>query len=299
MSNYHLPVMLPQCLQALQINPSGTYVDVTFGGGGHSKAILAQLGLSGRLIAFDQDPDAWKNAPNDDRFTLVQHNFRYLKRFLRYHEALPVDGILADLGISSHQIDAPERGFAHRFEADLDMRMSKTEGFSARDFLNQADEKELKRVFKEYGEVDKPGLLASKLIAYRSQEPIQSTHQLKSVLESMAKKGQENKFSSQVFQAIRIHINDELSALQNMLLQTAEVLKPGGRLVIMSYHSLEDRLVKHYLNSGNFEGKEQKDFYGNRIRPYDPDGRAVHATEEEISGNSRARSAVLRVGVKR
>lgn len=299
MSNYHLPVMLPQCLQALQINPSGTYVDVTFGGGGHSKAILAQLGPSGRLIAFDQDPDAWKNAPNDDRFTLVQHNFRYLKRFLRYHEAMPVDGILADLGISSHQIDAPERGFAHRFEADLDMRMSKTEGFSARDFLNQADEKELKRVFKEYGEVDKPGLLASKLIAYRSQEPIQSTHQLKSVLESMAKKGQENKFFSQVFQAIRIHINDELSALQNMLLQTAEVLKPGGRLVIMSYHSLEDRLVKHYLNSGNFEGKEQKDFYGNRIRPYDPDGRAVHATEEEISGNSRARSAVLRVGVKR
>lgn len=298
MSNYHVPVMLNECLDGLNINPGGTFVDVTFGGGGHSRALLELL-ENGRLIAFDQDDDAQANALEDPRFTLVNHNFRYLKRFLRYENALPVNGILADLGISSHQIDEPERGFAHRFDAELDMRMNRQAGPSAADLVNDYPEEELQRVFRWYGELYNARAIASTLGAARAKGPIKTTMELKSVLHRYAPRGKENQFYSQVFQALRIEVNGELDVLKEFLTQTLDVLAPGGRLVVMSYHSLEDRLVKNFIQTGDFEGKDERDLYGNRNRPLEPVGKAIKASNAEIEMNPRARSARLRIAEKK
>lgn len=298
MSNYHLPVMLNECLEGLNINPGGTYVDVTFGGGGHSRALLERL-QAGRIIAFDQDDDAQTNALDDPRFTLVNHNFRYLKRFLRFHEVIPVDGILADLGISSHQIDEPERGFAHRFNAPLDMRMNRQAGPSAGDIIRDYPEEELQRVFRWYGELYNARSLASTIAAARVKGPINTTGELKSVLHRFAPRGKESQFYSQVFQALRIEVNGELDVLREFLTQSIDVLKEGGRLVVMSYHSLEDRLVKNFMQTGDFEGKDNRDLFGNRIRPLEPVGKAIKASSEEIEKNPRARSARLRIAEKK
>lgn len=297
MSNYHVPVMLKECLYGLHINPGGTFVDVTFGGGGHSRAILEQL-ETGRLIAFDQDDDAQANALEDPKFTLVNHNFRYLKRFLRYHEVIPVDGILADLGISSHQIDEAERGFAHRFDAELDMRMNRKSGMSAADLVNEAAEEDLQRIFRLYGELNNARGIASTIGAARAKKPVNTTGELKEVLARFAPRGKENQFYSQVFQALRIEVNDELAVLREFLEQSVDVLKEGGRLVVMSYHSLEDRLVKNFIQTGDFEGKDTRDVFGNMIRPLKPVGKAIKASNDEIDINSRARSARLRIAEK-
>jgi 16S rRNA (cytosine1402-N4)-methyltransferase len=297
MSNYHVPVMLNECLEGLHITPGGTFVDVTFGGGGHSMAILEQL-KTGRLIAFDQDDDALANAPKDPRFTLVNHNFRFLKRFLRHEKAIPVDGILADLGISSHQIDVPERGFAHRFDADLDMRMNRSAGLSAADMLNSLDEEALRLLFKNYGELHNAKSLASTIVAVREKKKFTTTSDLKTALQRFAPRGKENQFYSQVFQALRIEVNGELVALKELLIQSVEVLRAGGRLVVMSYHSLEDRLVKNFMQTGNFEGTESKDLYGNKIRPLVPIGKTIKAGDEELIINPRSRSARLRIAEK-
>jgi len=298
MSNYHIPVMLNECLDGLNITPGGTFVDVTFGGGGHSRALLERL-ETGRLIAFDQDDDALANTLDDPKFTLVNHNFRYLKRFLRYEEALPVDGILADLGISSHQIDVPERGFAHRFDAALDMRMNRQAGPSAAALVNDYPEEELQRVFRWYGELYNARGIASTIGAARAKGPINTTMELKSVLHRYAPRGKENQFYSQVFQALRIEVNGELDVLKEFLTQSVDVLAPGGRLVVMSYHSLEDRLVKNFMQTGDFEGKDERDLYGNRNRPLEPVGKAIKASNAEIEINSRARSARLRIAEKK
>lgn len=297
MSNYHVPVMLKECLDGLHINPGGTFVDVTFGGGGHSRAILEQL-ETGRLIAFDQDDDAQANALDDPKFTLVNHNFRYLKRFLRYHEVIPVDGILADLGISSHQIDEAERGFAHRFDAELDMRMNRKSGMSAADLVNEAAEEDLQRIFRLYGELNNARGIASTIGAARAKKPVNTTGELKEVLARFAPRGKENQFYSQVFQALRIEVNEELAVLREFLEQSVDVLKEGGRLVVMSYHSLEDRLVKNFIQTGDFEGKDTRDVFGNMIRPLKPVGKAIKASNDEIDINSRARSARLRIAEK-
>ena len=259
---YHQPALLHECIEGLGINPSGVYADLTFGGGGHSREILAKLNADGRLLAFDQDEDAISNAIDDARFTLVNENFRYLKNFLRLHKAFPVDGILADLGISSHQIDTPERGFATRFEGPLDMRMARNQGITASDMVNTYPEEKLLSVFKLYGEISNARQLAAKIVEARIK-PITTTGELKEAIKSCMPPNYENKYLAQVFQAIRIEINDEMGALQAMLKQCADALKPGGRLVVISYHSLEDRLVKNYIKAGNLEGELQKDFYGN------------------------------------
>lgn len=298
MSNYHIPVMLNECLQGLNINPGGTFVDVTFGGGGHSRAILEKLN-TGRLIAFDQDDDAQANALDDPKFTLINHNFRYLKRFLRHENALPVDGILADLGISSHQIDEPERGFAHRFDAALDMRMNRKAGPSAADVVMTYAEEELQRVFRWYGELYNAKSIASTIGAARAKGPIRTTGELKSVLHRFAPRGKENQFYSQVFQALRIEVNGELEVLREFLEQSLDVLRVGGRLVVMSYHSLEDRLVKNFMQTGDFEADDTRDLFGNRIRPFEPIGKAIKASAEEIERNPRARSARLRIAEKK
>jgi len=292
---YHNPVMLNECIDGLAINPEGIYVDVTFGGGGHAQAILNKL-TTGRLIAFDQDTDALKNTIDDSRFTLINQNFKYLINFLRLYKALPVDGILADLGVSSYQIDQPERGFSTRFDADLDLRMNRQSGITASQVLNTYSIEDLKKIFVDFGELRNAYKIALKIDMFRTTESLNTTAQLKEILTPLAERGRENKFFARVFQALRIEVNGELEALKEMLLQTQKVLKPGGRLVVMSYHSLEDRLVKNYMRSGNFEGIIQKDFYGNPISPLKPITRKpVIASEEETIENSRARSAKLRV----
>ncbi|HPG33552.1 MAG TPA: 16S rRNA (cytosine(1402)-N(4))-methyltransferase RsmH, partial [Lentimicrobium sp.] len=251
---------------------------------------------TGRLLAFDQDADALKNTIEDDRFTLINQNFRYLTNFLRLYKALPVDGILADLGISSYQIDQPERGFSTRFEADLDLRMNRNTGITAAQVLNQYSIDDLKKVFVAYGELKNAYRIALKIDEYRSSNNLKTTSQLKEILTPLAERGRENKFFARVFQALRIEVNGELEVLKELLLQTQKVLKPGGRLVIMSYHSLEDRLVKNYLKTGNFEAIEEKDFYGNLIAPFKPITRKpVVPGEQETLENSRARSAKLRI----
>jgi 16S rRNA (cytosine1402-N4)-methyltransferase len=297
---YHQPVMLAECINGLNITPAGTYVDVTFGGGGHSSAILDQLSASGRLIAFDQDPDVQGHLPADSRFTFVDANFRHLKRFLRLHGALPVDGILADLGVSSHQFDEAERGFSFRFEAELDMRMDTRGGITAAEYINEATEEELRRVFRLYGELNNASRVAKLVVLARSKGELRTIGQLKAALAPAMGNEKPSKFYAKIFQAIRIELNEEMEALQEFLLQCAEVLKPEGRLVVMSYHSLEDRLVKHLIKQGNLEGKQEKDFYGNDLRPFDPlQGKAMVASEQEQQDNPRSRSAKLRIGVKR
>ena len=294
-SVYHIPVMLAQCTDALAIDPNGTYVDVTFGGGGHSREILKQLD-KGHLYAFDQDEDAWANVPRDDRFTIVQANFRDIKRFLRLHGVKKVDGILADLGISSHQIDEPSRGFSTRFSGDLDMRMNQSAETSAKEVLNTYDEGSLHKILGMYGEVKNAKTLAQAIVAERANRPFQTTEGFTAFLKSFAPRGKDFKYYAQVFQALRIEVNDEMGALEEMLLSALELLKPGGRLVVMSYHSLEDRLVKNLIAKGKFQGEVEKDFYGNLIRPLEPISRgAIVADEAEVAANPRARSAKLRV----
>ncbi len=295
---YHIPVMLDPCIEGLAILPNGVYVDVTFGGGGHAKAILARL-EGGQLFGFDQDSDALANAPQDPRFTFVQANFRDIKRYLRLHGIKQLDGILADLGISSHQIDAPERGFSTRFQGDLDMRMNQSAELSAKELLATADEGRLHKILGMYGEIKNAKTLAQSIVAERSVKPFTTTEGFTAFLKRFAPRGKEFKYYAQVFQALRIEVNDELGALEELLLSAVELLKPEGRLVVMSYHSLEDRLVKSLMIKGKFQGEVEKDFYGNLIRPLEPVSRgAITASEEELALNPRARSAKLRIAKK-
>lgn len=300
MDNYHTPVMLQECIAALAIRPEGAYVDVTFGGGGHSKEILKELGKNGRLLAFDQDEDARRNVPDDGRFTFIEQNFRYLKNYCRLYDAIPVNGILADLGVSSHQFDQAERGFSVRFDADLDMRMNKGSELTAKKIINTYSEEDLHRILGMYGELHNAKTLAKTVVTARLNQPIGTIAELKQAIQNLIPKGKENKYLAQVFQALRIEVNQELEALQEFLTQSAEVLISGGRLVVMSYHSLEDRLVKNFIAKGKFRGEVEKDFYGNDQKPFDAVSRgAVTASEEEIKNNNRARSAKLRIAVKR
>ncbi len=296
---YHSPVLLKECIDGLNINPAGVYVDVTFGGGGHSREILKHL-TTGKLYAFDQDEDAQKNKIDDERFVLIKQNFRFLKNFLKMYNALPVDGLLADLGVSSHQFDQADRGFSTRFEAKLDMRMDRNAKQTASDILNTYSEEELKRVFKLYGEVDNAGRLANVIFHSRKEKLIESVDDLKSTIEKCVKRGRENQYYAQVFQALRIEVNKELDVLQDLLLQSMEVLKPGGRLVVIAYHSLEDRLVKNIMRSGKFEGEIDKDFFGNPLTPFKQITRKpIVPSDKENEINSRARSAKLRIAEKK
>lgn len=299
-SGYHKPVMLAECIEALQINPEGVYVDATFGGGGHSLAILEHL-KGGKLIAFDQDEDAKREAETITHrsFTFCHANFMYLKQYLKLYEVTHVDGILADLGISSHQIDKPERGFSTRFDGPLDMRMNKNSKQTAASIINEYSEENLQRILGMYGEVRNARTAAKTICQYRAINPILNTGQLKQILNQLAPRGKENKYFAQVFQALRIEVNNELQALEIFLHQAGEVLNENGRLVVMSYHSLEDRLVKNFINKGKLYGEADKDFYGNMLKPLDAVNRKpITASEEELRTNARARSAKLRIGVK-
>jgi 16S rRNA (cytosine1402-N4)-methyltransferase len=296
---YHVPVMLHECMEALDIKPDGVYVDVTFGGGGHSREILKRLGPKGKLIAFDQDPDAINNAIADDRFVLVHQNFRFLKNYLRLEGVKEVDGILGDLGVSSHQFDDADRGFSIRFDADLDMRMDQVSDLDARQVLRTYSEEDLHRIFGMYGEVQNAKSLAKAVVTSRLTQEINTVAELKEVIKKLVPKGKEHKYHAQVFQALRIEVNKELEALQEFLIQTISVLKEDGRLVIMSYHSLEDRLVKNFMLKGKFRGEVEKDFFGNEIKPFRVITRkAITASEEELQLNNRSRSAKLRVAEK-
>ncbi len=297
--NYHLPVMLNECIEGLNIRPEGTYVDATFGGGGHSRAILSQLGGSGRLIAFDQDADALANAIEDSRFKLLNENFRHMKSFLRLQGVRSVDGILADLGVSSHQFDVAERGFSTRFNGELDLRMDRRQEVTARELVNRMDEHELTRILRLYGELPNAYQMAKAICRARAEKEIETTFDLREAVKHHLPRGMENKYLAMLFQALRIEVNGELEALQEMLRQAAVLLNPGGRIAVMSYHSLEDRIVKNFFRAGNFEGEIEKDFYGNPIVPLKPVSRkAIVAGEEELQRNPRSRSARLRVAEK-
>lgn len=295
---YHNPVLLHETVDGLNIKLDGIYVDVTFGGGGHSKEILRRLGPNGKLFGFDQDEDAWNNALPDDRFTLVQENFRYIKRFLRFHGVKSVDGILADLGVSSHQFDVPERGFSTRFDADLDMRMSKRNELDAYKVINEYDESNLKRVFLDYGELKVAPALARTIVEAREKTAIKTTEELKTVLAKYLPEKVKNKVLAQIYQAIRIEVNQEMEVLKEFLEQSLEILNPGGRLSVISYHSLEDRLVKRFMKNGLFEGEPERDFFGNFSVPFKLVGKLIVPTEAEIKINNRARSAKLRIAEK-
>lgn len=295
---YHNPVLLNESVDALVENPSGIYVDCTFGGGGHSREIISRLNEEGRLFSFDQDEDAVANKLDDSRFTLVMQNFRFLKNNLRFQGFKRVDGILADLGVSSHQFDTPERGFSTRFDGDLDMRMNQASKLTAAKILNEYEEEKLADVFYYYGDLKNSRRLAREILAERANGSIQTIEQLKGVFHYIPK-NIENKFFAQVFQALRIEVNDEMVALREMLLQTAEVLKPGGKLVIISYHSLEDRLVKRFMKNGMFEGEPERDVFGNWDAPFKPvQSKVIVPTDQEIKENPRARSAKMRVAIK-
>ncbi|HAK00462.1 MAG TPA: 16S rRNA (cytosine(1402)-N(4))-methyltransferase [Bacteroidales bacterium] len=298
MKTYHDPVLALQTIEGLSIVADGRYADATFGGGGHSALILDRL-TTGKLIAFDQDADSAANVPADDRILFLNHNFRYIKNFVKLYGFAPVDGILADLGVSSHQFDQPERGFSTRFAGALDMRMNQATGLSAADILNQYPLEKLEEIFRNYGELPNYRKIAYTLEQYRKTQAIETTLNLKDVLSKYAPRGRENKFFAKVFQALRIEVNQELEALKEFLMHSVEILKPGGRLVVISYHSLEDRLVKNFMKSGNFSGEIEKDFFGNIISPIAPIGKVIVPSEEEIERNSRARSAKLRIAQKR
>ncbi|WP_271392829.1 16S rRNA (cytosine(1402)-N(4))-methyltransferase RsmH [Aequorivita sinensis] len=296
--DYHNPVLLKETVDGLNIKPDGVYVDVTFGGGGHSREILSRLGPEGKLIGFDQDKDALVNAIDDERFLLINQNFRFLKKFLRFHGFRTVDGILGDFGVSSHQFDVAERGFSTRFEADLDMRMNRETNFSAYTVVNKYEEEQLRDVLANYGELRSAPAMARVIVAAREEEKIKTSEQLKKVLSRFLPAHKENKILAQIYQAIRIEVNQELEALKEFLLQTNEVLKPGGRISLISYHSLEDRLVKRYIRNGLFEGEPEKDVFGNFEVPFKAVGKFIVPTKEEIKMNNRARSAKLRIAEK-
>jgi len=297
--DYHNPVLLKETVDGLNIDPNGVYVDVTFGGGGHSKEILSRLGANGKLFAFDQDEDAWENALADERFTLIKENFRYIKRFLRFYGVKSVDGILADLGVSSHQFDVPERGFSTRFDADLDMRMSKKNELNAHKIINEYDEANLKRVFLDYGELKNAPAIARVIIEAREQKKINTTDELKVVLGRFLPEMVKNKILAQMYQAIRIEVNQEMDVLKEFLEQSLDVLKPEGRLSVISYHSLEDRLVKRFMKNGMFEGEPERDFFGNFSVPFKTIGKLIIPSDVEIKLNNRARSAKLRIAEKK
>lgn len=296
---YHVPVMLEECLEGLNIRRDGVYVDATFGGGGHSRAILERLGDDGRLYAFDRDADAARNAIDDPRFNLIGENFRHLKRFLRLYGVRRIDGLLADLGVSSHQIDEGERGFSTRMDGPLDLRMDRREGSTAADLVNGAEEEELERIFRLYGELPNSRQMARAIVTAREEEPITTTKQLCMSVERLLPRGRENKVLAMLFQALRIEVNGELESLREMLEQAAEIMNPGGRLCVMSYHSLEDRLVKNFFRAGNFEGEVEKDFYGvPQVSLKVVSRKPITASEEELNCNNRARSAKLRIAEK-
>ncbi|PVW17431.1 16S rRNA (cytosine(1402)-N(4))-methyltransferase RsmH [Marixanthomonas spongiae] len=295
---YHNPVLLTETVDGLNIDPNGVYVDVTFGGGGHSQEILRRLGDHGKLIAFDQDKDALENAIDDPRFLLINENFRFLKRFLRFYGHTQISGVLGDFGVSSHQFDVAERGFSTRFEADLDMRMNQNSEFSAYNVVNNYSEKKLRDVLSQYGELRAAAGMARVLVEARQHGEIKTSEELKNALGRFLPKHRENKILAQVYQAIRIEVNQELEALKAFLLQTQEVIKPGGRLSLISYHSLEDRLVKRYMRDGQFEGQPEKDVFGRVDLPFKPVGKFITPSEAEIKQNNRARSAKLRVAEK-
>lgn len=296
---YHKPALLKETIQGLDIKPEGVYVDVTFGGGGHSKEIISNLSDGGRLFAFDQDPDAEQNTLDDDRFTLINQNFSFLKNYLRMYHAVPVDGVLADLGVSFHQFDVAERGFSFRFSGPLDMRMDQSRKLTAAKIVNEYTSEQLLQIFREFGELKNASKVVQRIESARAEEKIETIDRLKEVLNGMVPGKVEHKFFAQVFQALRIEVNEELKVIEQMIEQSAEVLKTGGRLAVITYHSLEDRLIKNYFKTGNFKGELKKDFFGNIERPLEPVNRKpIIPTEEEIKDNNRARSAKLRIAEK-
>lgn len=298
MRTYHKPVLLGACLEGLALKESGTYVDVTFGGGGHTKAILDAIGSGGKVIAFDQDADAVENSLDDDRLTFVHQNFSFLQRFLRFHKIDKVDGILADLGVSSHQIDTPERGFSTRFDGPLDMRMNSSEGLSARDVVNTYTKIQLSDIFYQYGELTNARKIALRIVEQRSQKPIETTLELTEILSPLVPVKIKHKVMAQIFQALRIEVNQELEALKSLLEQSGEVIKSNGRLCVISYHSLEDRLVKRFIQHGCFDSEPLKDEFGHSHKPFKKVGQLALPSETEIKKNKRARSAKLRIAEK-
>ncbi len=296
--DYHNAVLLKETVDGLAIKPDGVYVDVTFGGGGHSREILSRLGPNGKLYAFDQDKDALANAIDDDRFVLINENFRFIKRFLRFYGAKEVDGVLADFGVSSHQFDVAERGFSTRFEADLDMRMNQDSKLSAFEVVNNYDEEQLRTVLFQYGELRQAPAMARVIVEERKQAEIKTSEQLKAVLKPFLNHQKENKVLAQIYQAIRIEVNQEIEVLKELLLQTPEILKKDGRLSFISYHSLEDRLVKRFIRNGLFEGEPERDVFGNFEVPLKKVGGLIVPSKEEIKQNNRARSAKLRIAKK-
>ncbi|RLZ11936.1 16S rRNA (cytosine(1402)-N(4))-methyltransferase RsmH [Faecalibacter macacae] len=298
MSEYHNPVLLKESVDALIIDESGIYVDCTFGGGGHSREIVSRLAEGGKLYSFDQDEDAVRNKFEDAKFELIEQNFRFLKNNLRFRMVRQIDGVLADLGVSSHQFDTPDRGFSTRFDGELDMRMNQNSKLSAKTIVNEYEEEDLARIFYDYGELQGSYRLAREIIKAREVKPIETIDELKAIF-SFIPKMKENKFFAQMFQALRIEVNDEMAALKDMLMQCAEVIKPGGRLVIISYHSLEDRLVKRFIKNGMFEGEPERDMYGNWYAPFKPlQSKVIIPTQDEINVNPRARSAKMRIAVR-
>ncbi len=297
---YHIPVLLQECIKGLNIKENGVYVDLTFGGGGHTKEILKNL-KGGKMIVFDQDEDAYENRPDDDRLIFVRHNFRYLKHFLRYLKIDKVDGILADLGVSSHHFDTPERGFSFRFEGELDMRMNKQANLRADDVLNDYDEEDLYRIFKTYGEIKSAGKLVKGILSYRQASSFKMISDLLEVVEPCVPSREKNKFLAKVFQALRIEVNREMEALKEMLMQTKDVLAPEGRLVVISYHSLEDRLVKNFMKTGDCDKTQvEQDFFGQTVVPFDLVSRKpILPTSKELEENTRSRSAKLRIAEKK
>lgn len=296
---YHIPVMLNECMEGLAIKPDGVYVDVTFGGGGHSRVILSRLGKKGTLYGFDQDADAENNIPEDDRFVFVRSNFRYLSNFMRFHGETEIDGLLADLGVSSHHFDDKDRGFSFRFQGMLDMRMNTRAGKTAADILNTYTEEALSTLFYLYGELKNSRKLASVIVKARETKPLETTDEFLALITPYIGKDKEKKMLAQVFQALRIEVNDEMRALREMLQQAMRLLKPGGRLVVMTYHSLEDRLVKNFFKSGNFEGTISQDFFGNIQSPFRLiNNKVITPSSEEVEVNPRSRSAKLRIAEK-
>ncbi|GIM49135.1 16S rRNA (cytosine(1402)-N(4))-methyltransferase RsmH [Capnocytophaga stomatis] len=292
---YHKPVLLHESVDGLAIKEDGIYVDVTFGGGGHSREILNRLGKNGRLYAFDQDADAANNAIDDERFTLINQNFRYIKRFLKFYGVKKVDGVLGDFGVSSHQFDVPQRGFSTRFDGVLDMRMNQNAAISAQNILNECPEDELVNILFKYGELKNSRAIAKAIVSARAEQKIVTGNQLQQILKPFLQKFKENKTLAQIYQAIRIEVNEEMQVLEEFLTQLPDIVETGGRISLISYHSLEDRLVKRFIRDGQFEGAPEKDFYGNISVPFKKVGGLIVPTEAEIAENSRARSAKLRI----